>query len=321
VKKKNNTYQFLNIIKEEEYDNFTQKEKEKYLIENNIYVPYENLDHPFFNQPNENGKTFRDSFFSSHYVSNIVLREMVDWFVEIGSDFKPEFEGYKERIHSSINRALDNSDKERVIRNEHEKHSDFLSEHHYGVEDYYSINTKDGDLYDCIQSYSIDESLVLEYVIDGFPHLSTEYAFKDCDEVKYNLEVLKFLKKEMNKITGSKEEKVYKPKSTTPLPFNDRIFRTMESQNWFYDTLNKMGAIEDYNKPIRRKFQPICSAIFYSISCKKHILKYGLKLQDLINFLNKEFKTKIKTKLSVGHLHEDEVSKNIEKFIENNNLA
>jgi len=307
VKKKNNTYQFLNIIKEEEYDNFTQKEKEKYLIENNIYVPYENLDHPFFNQPDENGKTFRDLFFSSHYVNNIVLREMVDWFVEIGSDFKPEFEGYKERIHSSINRALDNSDKERVIRNEHEKHSDFLSEHHYGVEDYYSINTKDGDLYDCIQSYSIDESLVLEYISDGVPHLSTEYAFKDCDEVKYNLEVLKFLKKELNKITGSIEEKVYKPKPTTPLPFNDEIFRTIEAQDWFFNTLNKMGGLEESYTPKKRKFQPICHAIFYSLDCKKKIFRYNLELKDYILFLNNEFDTNINSKLSIGYRHVDEV--------------
>jgi len=307
VKKKNNTYPFLNIIKKEKYDNFTEDEKEKYLFDNKIYVPYEDLDHPFFNQPNENGKTFRDSFFSSHYVSNIVLREMVDWFVEIGSDFKPEFEGYKERIHSSINRALDNSDKERVIRNEHEKHSDFLSEHHYGVEDYYSINTKDGDLYDCIQSYSIDESLVLEYVIDGFPHLSTEYAFKDCDEVKYNLEVLKFLKKELNKITGSIEEKVYKPKPTTPLPFNDEIFRTIEAQDWFFNTLNKMGGLEESYTPKKRKFQPICHAIFYSFDCKKKIFRYNLELKDYILFLNNEFDTNINSKLSIGYRHVDEV--------------
>ena len=309
MKKKNNTYPFLNIIKKEKYDNFTEDEKEKYLFDNKIYVPYEDLDHPFFNQPNENGKTFRDSFFSSHYVSNIVLREMVDWFVEIGSDFKPEFEGYKERIHSSINRALDNSDKERVIRNEHEKHSDFLSEHHYGVEDYYSINTKDGDLYDCIKSYSIDESLVFEYVIDGFPHLSTEYAFKDCDEVKYNLEVLKFLKEEMNKITGSKEEKVLKPKTTTPLPFNDGIFKTIEAQTWFYETLIEMGAINKKNKAQKGVFQTRCQAIFSISECKNKIFRNRLKLKDYIEYLNATYSAKItnNSRLSDGYKYKAEV--------------
>jgi hypothetical protein len=307
VKKKNNTYPFLNIIKKEKYDNFTEDEKEKYLFDNKIYVPYEDLDHPFFNQPNENGKTLRDSFFSSHYVSNIVLREMVDWFVEIGSDFKTEFEGYKERIHSNINRALDNSDKERVIRNEHEKHSDFLSENYYSVEDFYSINTRDGDLYDCIRSYSIFESLVIEYISDGFPFLSTEYPFKDCDEIKYNLEVLKFLKEEMNKITDSKEEKVYKPKPITPLPFNDEIFRTIEAQDWFFNTLNKMGGLEESYTPKKRKFQPICHAIFYSLDCKKKIFRYNLELKDYILFLNSEFDTNINSKLSIGYRHVDEV--------------
>jgi hypothetical protein len=314
VEKKNNTYQFLNIIKEEKYNNFTQDEKEKYLIENKIYVPHEDLDHPFFNHPDENGDVLRDHFFTANYVNDLVLREMVSWFVEVGSIFTAEFEGYRERFKIRIDRALDNSDKERIIRNEYEKYSDLLNEDYLIVEEYFLNNTKDGDLYDCICSFDIHESLVLEYISDGIPLLDFRDPFKECDKVRYNTEILKFLKKEMNNITISHKEKVYKPKSTTPSPFNDEIFRTIDAQNWFNETLNRMGAIDNYKNPVKRKFQPICSAIFYSNKCRKDILKYNLELQDYIAFLNKKYKTMIKSKLSAGTNHELEVKNQFDRY-------
>ncbi len=319
MKKKNNTYPFLNIIKREKYDNFTQDEKEKYLLDSKIYTRREDLNFPCYTLPDENGNILIEDFFYVNHVSKVVVREMITWFKEFDCDWISEFYGYEHDFEHRIERALDNSDKERIIRNDYEEYSDLLNNDRT-TKNYFSINAREGDIYDCISAFRNEEE-VIEYITKERPFLSVMLPFENCEQIKIWVEILKFLKKEMNKITGSIEEKVLKPKSTTPLPFNDKIFRTMEAQNWFHDTLNKMGAIEDHNKPKRRKFQPICSAIFYSISCKKHILKYGLKLEDLINFLNKEFKTKIKTKLSVGHLHEDEVSKNIEKFIENNNLA
>ena len=309
----------MGIIEKEKFDNFSKVEKEKFLIDARVYVRRANLKFPDCTLPDENGYIYIKDFFASHIVNKIVIKEMTTYFEEIEHVYFTDFIEFKYDFEERMGRALDNSDKERIIRNDHVIYSDKLNKDTSTI-DYFSINSKEGNMFDCIHAFRNEEE-VIEYITQKDPFLSDLFSFETCGLIREWDKILKFLKGELYKIKGSNEERVCKPKPTTPLPFNDKIFRTMEAQNWFYDTLNKMGAIEDHNKPIRRKFQPICSAIFYSISCKKHILKYGLKLQDLINFLNKEFKTKIKTKLSVGHLHEDEVSKNIEKFIENNNLA
>lgn len=316
MKKKKNTYQFLNIIEKEKFDNFTQDEKEKFLLDAKIYIrqPQSVLNQPAFTYPDENGEILLDHFFSANYLNDLVRSEMVIWFEEVGSDFKPEFEGYKETFEVIINRALDNSDKERIIRNEYEKISSILHNCLLG-DSSFTGNYAEKDMYDCVASWSIDEDVVFEYITEERPFLRSRTPFEECDEVKYNLEILKFLKEEMNNITGSNQEKVYIPRSTTPLPFNDKIFRTIESQQWFHDTLKSMGALEEDNTPKKRKFQPICHAIYYSDDCKKKIFRYNLELKDFILFLNNEFKTNINSKLSTGYRHVGEVEELLLKIV------
>ncbi len=317
MKKKNNTYQFLNIIEEKKFFNYSQNKKEKFLLENKIYIPRDLKDPHWLYEIEYSDEA--DEFFFISDLNDLVTREILR-YCENYSGFQLGYNEYEKRIKRIINMTLDNVDKEKIIREEHDIYFNILNDN-YLTEEYFDESIKGDDMFGCVTLHGIEEDTVYKFITSKHPYLGGDSPIIDCKKIKKSIKILKFLKEEMAKIKDSKEEKVYKPKPTTPLPFNDKIFRTIEAQDWFFNTLNKMGAIEDHNKPIRRKFQPICSAIFYSISCKKHILKYGLKLQDLINFLNKEFKTKIKTKLSVGHLHEDEVSKNIEKFIENNNLA
>ena len=312
MKKKNSTYQFLNIIKKETYDNFTQDEKENFLLDTKIYIRIEGLNYPCYTLPDENGNILVENFFYVNQVNDLVVREMTTWFKEFECDWISEFHEYKYDFEDRIERALDNSDKERIIRQDYVKHSEKLNSD-LSTKDYFSNNTREGDIYDCINSFNNDEE-VIEYITKERPLLGAMFSFESCEQIKTWVEILKFLKKEMNKITDSKEEKFYKPKSTTSLPFNDKIFRTIKAQNWFNETLKNMGALEEYSKPKRRKFQPICSAIFYSNKCKEVILKYNLELKDYIAFLNKEYKTSIKSKLSSGANHELEVENQFDNY-------
>lgn len=317
MKKKSNTYQFLNIIKKEKYDNFTQDEKEKYLLDSKIYTRREGLNYPCYTLPDENGNILIENFFSVNHINRVVVKEMTTWFKEFECDWISEFYEYEHDFKHRIERALDNSDKERIIRNDYEKYSDLLN-NDITTENYFSNNAREGDIYDCISAFR-NEQEVIEYITKKNPSLSVMLPFESCEQIKIWVEILKFLKEEMNKITDSKEEKVYKPKSTTPLAFNDEIFRTIEAQNWFYDTLKKMGAIEIGNTPKNRKFQPVCHAIFYSHNCKKKIFRYSLELKEFISFLNKEFNANIKTKLSNGYLHEAAVEELLLNLVLNTN--
>jgi len=237
---------------------------------------------------------------------------MTTWFKEFECDWISEYYEFKYDFEDRIGRALDNSDIERIIRNDYVKYSDKLN-NDSSTKDYFSNNTREGDMYDCIKSFNNNEE-VIEYITKKRPFLSTMFPFETCEQIKIWVEILNFLKEEMIKITDSKEEKVFKRNSTTSLPFNDDVFRTIEAKNWFNDTLNRMGALEDDSIPKKRKFQPICSAIYYSDDCKKYILKYNLELQDYIAFLNKKYNTTIKSKLSSGTNHELEVENQFDKY-------
>ena len=321
MKKKINSYQFRNIIKEKIFNKYNQREKERFLIDKKIYIPHKNeLNNPFwlYDFDYSNDYEISDGFIDFTDMNVLFIKEMLRYCEEYGGLRDNNHGEYVKRLKRNINMTLDDLDKERVIRGEYEKYSRDLNSSHL-TDYYFDENIEVDDMFGCITLEGIDETTVFKYITKEYPYLGDDSPISDCIQINKSIKILKFLKKEMAKIKTPYEQNIYKSEFT--IHFNDGIFRTIEAQNWFYETLYKMGAIEDHNKPKRRKFQPICSAIFYSISCKKHILKYGLKLEDLINFLNKEFKTKIKTKLSVGHLHESEVSKNIEKFIENNNLA
>ena len=92
--------------------------------------------------------------------------------------------------------------------------------------------------------------------------------------------------------------------------FNSEIFKDERAQIIFYETLSQHKAINENNQPIKRRFLPICDAIF----CKQaeffdQIFTYKLKKYDYITFLENNFNTPIKdkSKLSDGSLHERKV--------------
>jgi len=307
VKKKNSTYQFLNIIKREKYDNFTQDEKEKYLLDSKIYTRREGLNYPCYTLPDKNGNILIEDFFSVNHVNRVVIKEMTTWFKEFEYDWISQFYEYENDFEHRIERALDNSDKERIIRNDYVEYSDLLNKD-ITTENYFSKNAREGDIYDCISAFR-NEQEVIEYITKKNPSLSDMSPFEDCEQIKIWVEILKFLKKELNKITGSNKEKVNKPKPTTPLPFNDGIFRTIEAQTWFYETLIEMGAINEKNKAQKGVFQTRCQAIFSISECKNKIFRNRLKLKDYIEYLNTTYSAKItnNSRLSDGYKYKAEV--------------
>ncbi|SHI61101.1 hypothetical protein SAMN04488096_10324 [Mesonia phycicola] len=98
--------------------------------------------------------------------------------------------------------------------------------------------------------------------------------------------------------------------------FNEKIFKSLEAENWFLNSLKELSAIDGNGKSIRG-FQAKVSAIFSVQEVKDKIFVYSLTLRDYINYLNQRFDAKIASdkKLSSGMIHESKVDKLIEKFI------
>lgn len=321
MKKKNNTYQFLNLIEEKEFNNYNLREKEKFLIDNKIYLPRESSledSHWLYDFDYSNIYEISDHFYFITEMNDLFIREILRYCEGYGG-FLPGYSNYKKRIKRIINMTLDNIDKEKVIRQEYSKYLDILNAN-YMTEEYFEKNIKENDFYSCASNFGIDEMAVYKFITDKHPYLGDEFPFNECNEIKKCIKILKLLKEELSKIKSSNIEKNNRPKSITSLSFNDEIFRTIEAQNWFNETLINMGALGRDSNPIKRRFQPVCSAIFYLEECKTNILKYNLELQYFIAFLNKEYKTTIKSKLSSGINHESEVENHLEKYIPSHHI-
>lgn len=82
--------------------------------------------------------------------------------------------------------------------------------------------------------------------------------------------------------------------------FRDDIFKTIESQNWFNDTLKELSAIDSENKP-QNGFQAICNAIFRDGICKTLIFKNRLMLKKYIQFLKDEYSAIINSETNLSN--------------------
>jgi hypothetical protein len=131
----------------------------------------------------------------------------------------------------------------------------------------------------------------------------SKYLIKNVDfKIALNRKI-EFIEQCINEVKNKKQ-------------FNSNIFRSMDSQNWFNNTLFELNAIDKSNKPLRG-FPAKCSAIFSNKKCKNYIFKYYLSITEYINYLNNNFKAQIKSKnkLSAGNKHEYEVYRLIKTYI------
>ncbi|MBT0606833.1 hypothetical protein [Aequorivita echinoideorum] len=90
----------------------------------------------------------------------------------------------------------------------------------------------------------------------------------------------------------------------------DSIFRNMESELFFIETLKHLNVL-DANGKAKRGFQAACDAIKKSNLYKDNIFCFNFKLQDYIKYLNERFEAGIKSdnRLSDGIKYEEEVDK------------
>lgn len=97
--------------------------------------------------------------------------------------------------------------------------------------------------------------------------------------------------------------------------FDEKIFKSLEAEKWFFNSLKELNAV-DSNQKVLRGFQAKANAIFSVSKVKEEIFIYSLTLRDYISFLNRRLEAKIATdkKLSSGINHERKVDKLIENF-------
>jgi len=310
VKKKNNTYQFLNIINEKKFSSYSRNEKEKFLIDNKIYIPND-LKDPHWSYKVEYSDESDELMFIAEL--NVLVTKEILRYCKNYTGFMPWYDSYEKSMKRIINMTLDDIDKERIIREQHEKYMSILNAN-YLTEDYFDNKIEENDMFGCVTIHGIDETTVVKFITNKHPYLGSDSPFSDCNEIMQSIKILNFLKEEMNKIKSPKGKI---NQNQTTLTFDKNIFRSKESQKWFHETLIEFGAIDEENKAQRGIFQTRCQAIFSISECKNKIFKNRLKLKDYIDYLNAAYSAKIKnnSRLSDGYKYIEDVKGYLNLFI------
>ncbi|WP_454059438.1 hypothetical protein [Elizabethkingia ursingii] len=122
----------------------------------------------------------------------------------------------------------------------------------------------------------------------------------EIKSIKHNISTLKNIQFDKTQDSGSSE-----------LDFERNIFKSQESQMWFFDTLRELN-VHDGKRP----FGAVISAIFRNDLCKEHIFTYNISQKDYINYLNIFFrKNANSTKLSDNEKHIDKIEELIKLFL------
>lgn len=98
--------------------------------------------------------------------------------------------------------------------------------------------------------------------------------------------------------------------------YNKKIFKSLEAEQWFKDTLDELNALDSKGKAQKRGFQAKANAIWSNYNVKNNLFKYGLTLKQYIEYLNKYFDAEIKNKdkLSKPDNHTNRVSELYKAF-------
>ncbi|MDP9961665.1 hypothetical protein [Chryseobacterium lathyri] len=97
------------------------------------------------------------------------------------------------------------------------------------------------------------------------------------------------------------------------LDFEKNIFRSLKAQNWFFSTLEEIGAV-----PSKRGFGTVISAIFRNKDCKENIFPDTITQKDYIHYLNSEFSLNMNsTNLSIPDKYEPKIKIIMDNYLSN----
>ncbi|WP_218939719.1 hypothetical protein [Lutibacter citreus] len=290
----------------------------------------------------------------SNYIFNPKIVDLVyDYYLEnirIYDEMEEESQDIS-RLKISLNFALGEDDRINIIKTEHRKYSEKLQKNQYYLDYFNDFNKKniyneDGKTFDndfiklFKRNLGQNDDLMMDYLCDGYTYNYEELAYTefepiqefdiipvnkkpDCDvfdifnyrefrgvlHITDCFKALNFLESELkNKIDNSADNQIDNK------IFHDKIFKTIDSQNIFYKTLDYTNVLNNNGKAKKRGFQPICDAIFNKpFSFFDEIFKYGVTKKDYIIYLENEFDISIpdKSKLSDGSRH----TENVKDFI------
>ena len=305
---------FYNLISKEEYNNFSQTEKEDWLVKNKIYTK---LDIDFSeDELKERIKAFGSKFKSCHSMNMEVHYEIIRLYLIDNFIHWDNMEMINE-VNLKTSNAINDKDRKLILEKFHKKYLNALSKIEFS-EQYFIAKNKNLDPFDFYFKdkviYSITESFVMRYIFDSKTFYDDEDVFKQWSKVAKLDKTLDFIKGEINKLSNDS-----KSKNTTAIiktDFNFKIFKDTKGETVFFELLNAFKAIDPNAKAIDIIFKPVCYSIRES-EYSKLIFKKGLNLSDYLKYLKDDFNSNVnikKSKYSTSNKYNSDVDNLLSKI-------
>ncbi|TXD49611.1 hypothetical protein [Polaribacter sp. IC073] len=318
------------------FKNFSVSQKKQYLIDNELFFTsdknYSKRENSFYL---ENINSFGLTILHQKITYDI-QKDIIDEYINFfDMSFNELFNGYYQGDVLSSNKIdleklLTKKEKIKYLKKLYK--NSIKSLNNKKELDFIKISNED-EAFIKIKQFFLHQNPkdILDYLLGiSFPENGTE-SFNYCSKLWISRKILCFCTKNIEALNilknASKNKEEEKTKSSSGTETKDpsnypTIFKNIKSENIFKKFLHELNAVDKNNKPVSRKFQPLCHA-FYKISTDKdfkdqNVFKYNVDKNDFIkNMINIEYDLDI-DRLSNGSSHEPAVQ---EFFEEDSNFT
>jgi len=313
---KNNKFQFSNLISKEDYNNFSDKEKENFLIKNKIYIK---LDLNFSEKELKNKiELFGSKFRDLHYINEDVYEEIIEAYL-LEKSIHWEIDDIIEQINLELENSLDIKNQKKYLKKSFKKVSKKINKIDLKT-NYYSSKKRESnqqlggvDFKFIVKQY-ISEDLVLNYLFISNTFYNDEDVFKQWTKLAKYDKILAFIKKKLNRLSNT--SKLESTKTIIETDYNFKIFKSLKGETVFFEILRAFKAIDLNENAIDIIFKPVCFSIRES-EYSKLIFKKGLAKSSYLKYLKEKFNSDIdvtKSKYSTSNKYNSDVDNLLSKL-------
>jgi hypothetical protein len=289
----------INLRKFEKLNN---SEKDNYLIENKIYVQFNdvnNITNNIFKEKNYSFKLYKKINNLSYQVNAKIIEDFLDYLFGHYLNSKTEINILK----FYCNQKLNKKDKIKFIKKEYKKNLKIIE----SKPEYRLLTGQEYEGAQTLQFHIIfhpNFANILYSHICGLTTIEVLKLEKKWSEGIIAKNIMEFCKEELQNI---------KEKNNSKNAFNFQIFKSLEKEEIFHKLLIKENVIDEKNIP-KHRFKTVTYNTFNIIDRIKNEFFSTNQLNTFVEFLEKKYNFKNKNKTKFANKNST-LSSEIEKFI------
>ena len=247
-----------------------------------------------------------------------LIEEIFNNFYYYDSDVIPE-ERIAE-IHTEINLCFDKKQKKSVLKKQHSKYIKTLKKNRLCerlLEIDPTLNIDNLEFLEIIRfNIGFDDEIIEDYLVNGQNMTHNFDIFNDFIDLKYNLEILKFINFELmtlRKATLTEQQERNASKNNLKSNYHSAVFQSAQTEEIFHKILEIENVIDIENKP-KHRFQTVAYNSFKIITRLRDEIFSTDTLKTFVEFLEKKYSFEVKNKNKFGNIN-DKLSQKIANFV------